>query len=92
RNLLNAIEGMKRDAFPSGHTGISLLLLILSWSYARRLFWIFLIITIGLLIATVYFRYHYVVDLLGGVVLTVVTIIIGKVYYLAYNIFYDKKK
>jgi len=87
RDILNFIEGTKRDAFPSGHTGISLLLLLLSWSYARKLFWLFLIITLGLLTATIYFRYHYVVDLIGGVILTVVTIIIGKVYYSTYKSF-----
>lgn len=92
RNLLNTIEGTKRDAFPSGHTGISLLLLILSWSYARSLFFVLFIITLGLLIATIYFRFHYLVDILGGILLTVVTLIIGKVYYQAYNFFYGSTK
>ncbi|MFQ3574058.1 MAG: phosphatase PAP2 family protein, partial [Thermodesulfovibrionales bacterium] len=36
RDLLNAIEGIKRDAFPSGHTAVSLLVLILSWRHAQR--------------------------------------------------------
>lgn len=81
RDLLNYLEGIKRDAFPSGHTGISLLVLLLSWRYSRGLFIPFLIVTIGILLATVYFRYHYVIDLIGGVALTVVTISVSEVYY-----------
>jgi len=80
-NLLNHLEGIKRNAFPSGHTGIALLVLFLSYIYARRLFWVLLIPILLLIIATVYCRYHYVVDVIGGIVLTVVTIIIGEVYY-----------
>lgn len=81
RELLNYIEGIKRDAFPSGHTGISLLVLLLTWRYSRGLFIPFFIVTIGILVATVYFRYHYVIDLIGGVALTVVTISVSEVYY-----------
>ncbi len=82
RMLLNAIEGIKRDAFPSGHTGVSLLLVILAWRHARFLVVPFSIITAGIIIATVYFRYHYAIDIIAGIILTVVTISTGKVYYL----------
>lgn len=81
RGLLNSIEGIKRDAFPSGHTSVSLLVVILAWRYSRGLFLPLAIITTGIVIATIYFRYHYVVDLIAGVMLTVVTILAGKVYY-----------
>lgn len=85
RTFLNSIEGIKRDAFPSGHTAVSLLVLILSWRYMKVLFFPLSVIVLGLLFATVYFRFHYVIDIIGGVVLTVVTIIIGKVYYYFYE-------
>ncbi|MCX8026992.1 MAG: phosphatase PAP2 family protein [Thermodesulfovibrionales bacterium] len=85
RELLNSIEGIKRDAFPSGHTGVSLIVLLLSWQYMRNLFLPLVVIVSGLLVATVYFRFHYVVDIIGGIVLTVVTITIGKVYYHLYE-------
>ncbi|MBI4698968.1 MAG: phosphatase PAP2 family protein [Nitrospirae bacterium] len=80
-NILNALEGVKRDAFPSGHTAITLVVLYLSYRFQRRLFWIFLPIVIALLISTVYLRYHYVVDVIGGILLSVFTIYFGnKVY------------
>ena len=61
-----ASAGTQRDVFPSGHTMMTLVLMYLSVRYRVRLRW-FVIVTGALLIlATVYERYHYVVDLLGG--------------------------
>ena len=81
QDLLNLIEGIKRDAFPSGHTGIALTVLFLAHRYAAMLFRIMLLPVVLLIIATVYCRYHYVVDVLGGILLAVVTIAAGEVYY-----------
>jgi membrane-associated phospholipid phosphatase len=80
-NLLNRLEGIKRDAFPSGHTGIAVVVLYLSCKYKRNLFWIYLPIVSALLFSTVYLRYHYVVDVIAGFGLTLLTILIGEWYY-----------
>ncbi|NWF98592.1 MAG: phosphatase PAP2 family protein [Nitrospirae bacterium] len=80
-NLLNRLEGIKRDAFPSGHTGITILVLYLSWKYSRRFFWIALPVVSALIFATVYCRYHYVVDVIAGFILFIITIVIGEWYY-----------
>ena len=76
-NTLNRIEGIKRDAFPSGHTAITLTVLHMAYRYEKRVLWIFLPPAIMLIIATVYCRYHYVVDVIGGVILYVITLILG---------------
>lgn len=81
QDILNLLEGVKRDAFPSGHTGIALIVLLLAYRYARGLFWIMLTPVVLLIVATVYCRYHYAVDVIGGILLTIVTIAIGEVYY-----------
>jgi membrane-associated phospholipid phosphatase len=81
RDFLNKLEGVKRDAFPSGHTAVSLTVLYLTFRFKRRLFWIFLPIVTALIFSTVYCRYHYVVDVIAGVILTFVTIILGETYY-----------
>ncbi|MEJ2696551.1 MAG: phosphatase PAP2 family protein [Candidatus Sulfobium sp.] len=81
RDLLNRLEGIKRDAFPSGHTGVSLVVLYLAFRFRRRLFWFFLPVVMALIFSTVYCRYHYVVDVIAGIALTLVTIIIGETYY-----------
>ncbi|GMT46985.1 MAG: PAP2 superfamily protein [bacterium] len=77
-SILNSIEGIKRDAFPSGHTAVTLVVLHLAYRYEKRLFHIYLPITVLLVFATVYCRYHYVVDVLGGIVLYVITMIAGQ--------------
>ncbi|BCB97211.1 PAP2 superfamily protein [Dissulfurispira thermophila] len=85
QDILNLLEGVKRDAFPSGHTGIALMVLVLAYRYARGLFWIMLTPVILLIFGTIYLRYHYAVDVIGGILLTIVTIVIGEVYYTSYK-------
>lgn len=80
-DILNRLEGIKRDAFPSGHTGITVLVLYLSYKYKREFFRIALPVVSALVLATVYCRYHYVVDVIAGFGLTVITIILGERYY-----------
>ncbi len=77
-SILNSIEGIKRDAFPSGHTGISLMVLHLTFRYEKRLLPLFIPLVALLIIATVYCRYHYAVDVLGGVGLYILTLITGR--------------
>lgn len=72
--VLNTLERIKRDAFPSGHTGITLVVLYLTWKFEKKLLWIFVPSAILLIIATVYCRYHYGVDLIGGLILAVLTL------------------
>lgn len=81
QEILNRLEGVKRDAFPSGHTGIALTVLYLTYRCDRRLFPWFLPFVGALVFATVYCRYHYVVDVLAGVLLTVVTVALGEWLY-----------
>jgi hypothetical protein len=61
-----------RDCFPSLHTGASLTLL---WSAARhmpKLAWALSPIVLSIPFACVYLRYHYVVDIIGGLALCAV--------------------
>lgn len=81
QQLLNRLEGIKRDAFPSGHTGIALTVLYLAYKFKKRLFRIFLPIVSALIFSAVYCRYHYVVDIIAGFGLTGVTIFFGERYY-----------
>jgi len=81
QEILNRLEGIKRDAFPSGHTGIALTVLYLSYRYAKGLYRFYLPCVIALIVSTVYCRYHYVVDVLGGILLALITIFLGEAYY-----------
>ncbi len=80
-HIINHLEGIKRDAFPSGHTAITLVVLYLAYRFQKTLFWIFLPVVFALVISTVYLRYHYVVDVIGGILLFVLTIYIGNKFY-----------
>ena len=77
-DTLNALEGNKRDCFPSGHTQIVLISLWFAFKYRRPLFWIYLPIIIALIISTVYLRYHYVIDLVAGIAAAGITILLGQ--------------
>ncbi|OGW58157.1 MAG: hypothetical protein A2Z09_01295 [Nitrospirae bacterium RBG_16_43_8] len=81
QNLLNRLEGIKRDAFPSGHTGVALTVLYLAFRHKKTIFRIYLPVVILLLFSTVYCRYHYVVDVIAGVILAAAAIFFGEIYY-----------
>jgi len=65
---------MHRNCMPSGHTMMTLMNMILAFRYRSKLRWVFLIMGISLIIATVYLRYHYVVDVLAGIILAFVAL------------------
>ena len=71
RDFLRAAEVNQLDAFPSGHTALSLVYLGYGW----RLFpsWKvrvpLTVSVVGIIFATVYLSLHYAVDLLGGALL-----------------------
>ena len=58
-----------RAAFPSLHSAVSCLSLVYAWRYCRGFFPILLAFVVPLLVATVYLRHHWVVDLLAGAAL-----------------------
>jgi membrane-associated phospholipid phosphatase len=58
-----------RAAFPSLHAGVSTLSLVYAWRYCRGFFPVLLAFVVPLLVATVYLRHHWVVDLLAGAAL-----------------------
>ena len=69
--VVNVGMATSRAAFPSLHCANTLINLIYSWKYKRLFFWLFLPIAIGLVIATVYLRHHYVVDIFAGFALAI---------------------
>ncbi len=82
QNTLNGLENNKTDAFPSGHTAVALMTLYYAWkSGERTLAWVLLPLVSGLILATVYLRYHYVIDVIAGVLLTAVTIFLAPKLY-----------
>ena len=75
---INPAQIVQRDVFPSGHTMITLIVIYLSIKLKSRAR--FFLVPIGalLIFATVYLWYHYVIDLVGGLVFMVFSIWTGK--------------
>ena len=71
---IDELERTKLDAFPSGHTMITTAVLIVAWRRFRRLFWFLLPAAFLLILSTMYCRYHYLVDVVAGVVLAFATV------------------
>lgn len=57
------------DVFPSLHTAITVFLMGWLWTHNRRLFMVLSLPAAGILISTIYLRYHYAVDVAAGLCL-----------------------
>jgi membrane-associated phospholipid phosphatase len=64
-----AIRLAPRDAFPSGHTLVTLLCVVWAWRCRLRVRWVVTVVGGLIVVATVYLRYHYAADVLAGAVL-----------------------
>ncbi|HUN67054.1 MAG TPA: phosphatase PAP2 family protein [Bacteroidota bacterium] len=64
----------QRDAFPSGHTQMTLIVMYLAHRYRIRIRWWIYCIGSLLIISTIYLRYHYVTDLIGGALFMITTV------------------
>jgi membrane-associated phospholipid phosphatase len=67
-----------RDVFPSLHTAISCVMFWYIAKYRRRWIWMYAPMVISILISTVYLRYHYVIDVIAGILLAVFTCYFGE--------------
>jgi membrane-associated phospholipid phosphatase len=65
-DTINNLKGTARDCFPSLHTAMTTVLMALMWKSARRMFWGYLPMALGLYLATLYLRVHYAVDIVAG--------------------------
>lgn len=83
REMLDRAEGITRDCFPSGHTELTLLVLIYAREFHKKVFWGLLPLGTGVIISTVYLRYHYVIDVVAGALLAIMIVIIARPVYRA---------
>jgi membrane-associated phospholipid phosphatase len=79
-DFLTAHEFNKRDCFPSGHTGITLIVLYYAHAHHKKLFLFLLPVGILLILATVFLRLHYVIDVVFGFVLAAMAILIAETW------------
>jgi len=58
-----------RDVFPSMHVAISFLVWLYAWRNSKALFWAVSPLILSLWVSTIYLRYHYLVDVVAGLLL-----------------------
>jgi membrane-associated phospholipid phosphatase len=78
--LINFIEHYGRvrgAAFPSEHVAGSFAALWGAWRHRRWLFWVMLPLVLCMCVSTVYGRYHYVVDVFGGMITGTLGYVVG---------------
>jgi membrane-associated phospholipid phosphatase len=68
----------KTGAFPSSHVGMTFIVLLLSFRYAKVYGWIILPLAILLFCSTVYIKAHYLVDVVGGFIIAPVLLVISE--------------
>jgi membrane-associated phospholipid phosphatase len=77
RHLLDALEGLQRDTFPSGHVSAALISVHYMFRFTPRLAWCALPAVSLMIVATLYLRYHYAADLLGGGLLAALCVLLA---------------
>lgn len=80
-NIINPQDFAQRDAFPSGHALIVILITYLSHKIKSKSFYFYLPYSILLIFSTVYLRYHYVIDLIAAVPFALITIFVANKLY-----------
>ena len=81
REALDRVEGITRDCFPSGHTELTLLVLYYAHKFHRKTFWWLFPVGTGIIISTVYLRYHYATDVVAGALVALAIVLMAKSLY-----------
>ncbi|HEY9173154.1 MAG TPA: phosphatase PAP2 family protein [Verrucomicrobiae bacterium] len=68
-------------AFPSSHVAVAITTLWFSFRYLRRIRWFHAIMVVLLCVSTVYGRYHYVVDVVAGILTAAILVPAGNWLY-----------
>lgn len=71
---INPADIINRDCMPSGHSMMTFVGIIIAFKFQSRFKWIILVIGMSLIFSTVYLRYHYVVDVMAGILFAIITI------------------
>jgi len=71
---MSARGGARGGAFPSAHVSSAVVVVLVAWRHQRRLAYLIVPITVGVMVATVYGRFHYALDSLVGAALAITVV------------------
>ncbi len=83
---LNPQLAVQRDVFPSGHTQMTLICMYLAKIFNLKIKNLIYLIGTLLIFSTMYLRYHYLIDIIGGTVFFIITVYTGKKLYNYLNV------
>lgn len=69
---------VNRDCMPSGHTMMTVINMYFGYKFQSKLRWFFYIIGFSLIFSTMYLRYHYLIDVIAGLVFAYISIKLEK--------------
>jgi membrane-associated phospholipid phosphatase len=72
---MSARGGARGGAFPSAHVSGAVVVSLVAWRHQRGLACLLLPFSAGVMIATVYGRFHYVLDTLAGAALAIAVVV-----------------
>jgi membrane-associated phospholipid phosphatase len=75
RTFIDSFEHNDVDAFPSGHTLVSLVLLALGWRYFPRMRAALVAVVAAIVFSTVYLSFHYVTDVVAGAIAALLVVV-----------------
>ena len=81
QNVLDTLEGAQYDCFPSGHVAVVLVGCYLARRISAPVFYVFSAFAACITFSTVYLRYHYVIDVIAGMLLAAAVIAVSSVIY-----------
>ncbi len=67
----------KGAAFPSSHVAVAVVIWLLAWRLARRVFWLLALIVPALALGTVYGGFHYTIDAGAGLLVGIAGFLVG---------------
>jgi membrane-associated phospholipid phosphatase len=77
QNMLDKLEGTQYDCFPSGHVAVVLVGCFVARRISAPVFYMFSAFAALITFSTVYLRYHYVIDVIAGLLLAIAVIAAG---------------
>lgn len=77
QHALDRLESAHYDCFPSGHTELTLIAWWSSRRISMKLFGVYSVYTLLIILATIYLRYHYTVDVFAGAALAAVVLAVA---------------
>ena len=76
-----ALASAQRDVFPSGHTLLTLVAVVLAFNYKLKIRYYIFCVGMLLIFATVYLRYHYLIDVVAGAFLVLPCLLTSNKFY-----------